>query len=404
MHGCVGQLANHDAAVAPIAGDAVKEKGLDSLTSATGFGVVDGWIKNFNDPVLDALVSEALAANSGSKMAEVPFDQANDLIRQAESDLKPIVAFGAKYRDKNYTSRRLGTSAGFTKQSLAATVANGWFMAMTAKFQSHLAGEIVTLQAKGLDVADAMQIINKGTERDVYEARVALASAQETARYADSAYENALKSLEFLLGRYPSSDIEAVHSFLAVPPQIPAEISSVIMERRSDIIAAERHVAEAFYKQKELKILRLPPFQLSLASGENTLSDAIAGLTAGVFTPLYAGSVIEDNVATATAKQKEAIAAYAQVVLKAFKEVKTALVVENHLLQYEIFLKIEVESNRKTYEETNLLYEIEQISMLDVLIIQNKWIASRIIEFDMAGKRLVNRVTLHLALGGSFEE
>ncbi len=45
-----------------------------------------------------------------------------------------------------------------------------------------------------------------------------------------------------------------------------------------------------------------------------------------------------------------------------------------------------------------------QITLLDVLTVENKWIASRIAEIDVAGQRLVNRVNLHLALSGSFEE
>ncbi len=49
-------------------------------------------------------------------------------------------------------------------------------------------------------------------------------------------------------------------------------------------------------------------------------------------------------------------------------------------------------------------YEIGQISLLDVLTVENKWIASRIAEIDVAGRRLVNRVNLHLALSGNFDE
>jgi len=437
LHGCANQVASHDEAVASVKGDVVKEKVPENFASAAVAGSVDdGWLKNFNDPVLNTLVDEALAANPGIKIAEARVDQANGLTRQAESDLKPSVKLGANYADKDYKGSGEGSAASigisweadvwgrirtgiagssesaaataadyhFARQSLAASVANAWFMATTAKLQNQFAEEVVALQEKGLEVADAMQIIGKGTERDVHLARAAVASAGEAARYAKSAYENSLRSLELLLGRYPSADMETAKTLVAVPPPIPAGIPSEIMERRPDLIAAEHKVAEAFYKQNEAEMLHLPRFRFSLGLGVNSINDAISGLAAGLFAPLYTGGEIEGKVDVATAKQKEAIAAYAQVALKAFKEVESSLASEDHLLKREEFLEIEVNSNKKAYEQTNLQYEIGQISMLDVLTVQNKWIASRIAELDMASKRLANRVNLHLALGGSFEE
>lgn len=437
LSGCADQVASHEEAVASIKGQGAQEKIPTTFASAAeAGGVDDGWLKDFNDPVLDALVAEALEANPGLKIADARVDKANGLTRQAESDLKPSVNLGAQYKDKDYEGKGEGSSANigisweadvwgrirtgiagseegaaatasdfqFARQSLAASVANGWFMAITAKLQSEFAKEVVALQEKGLEVSDAMQIIGKGTERDVHLARAALASAQEAARQAQSAHENALRSLELLLGRYPAADLETAESLVAVPPPIPAGIPSEVMERRPDLIAAEHRVAEAFYKQNETELLHLPRFRFSLGFGVNSLNDAIAGLAAGIFAPLYTGGEIEGKVDVATAEQKETIARYAQTALTAFEEVERSLAEEEHLLKREEYLHVEVESNKHAYEQTNLQYEIGQISLLDVLTVQKKWIASRVAELDMASKRLINRVNLHLALGGSFEE
>ena len=81
-----------------------------------------------------------------------------------------------------------------------------------------------------------------------------------------------------------------------------------------------------------------------------------------------------------------------------------SLAAEEHLLKREEYLKIEVSENKKAYDQTMKQYEIGQITLLDVLTVENKWIASRIAEMDVAGQRLINRVNLHLALGWSFEE
>ncbi len=176
------------------------------------------------------------------------------------------------------------------------------------------------------------------------------------------------------------------------------------MERRPDLIAAEHRVAAAFFKQKEAELLHLPRFSFSLGVGLNSLNDAIAGLSAGLFGPLYTGGAIEAEVDKATAVQEGAIAAYAQAALNAFKEVEESLAAERHLLKREEYLQIEVRENKKAYDQTMEQYKIGQITLLDVLTVENKWISSRIAEMDIAGQRLVNRVNLHLALGGSFEE
>jgi outer membrane protein TolC len=249
-----------------------------------------------------------------------------------------------------------------------------------------------------------MQEIGKGTERDVHLARGSAASAGEAARDALSASEKALRSLELLLGRYPSAELKTANKLVAVPPPIPAGIPSAIMERRPDLIAAEHRVAAAFYKQKEAELLHLPRFSFSLGVGLNTINDAISGLSAGLFGPLYTGGAIEAEVDKATAVQNGTIAAYAQIALKAFKEVEESLAAEEHLLKREEYLKIEVRENKKAYDQTMQQYQIGQITLLDVLTVENKWIASRIAEMDVAGQRLINRVNLHLALGGSFEE
>lgn len=440
LQGCAGQVATHEEATATIKGEVVEERVPDSFAAMAEQGTVDdGWIKSFNDQTLLKLTDEALAANPGLKIAEAKVDQANGLTRQAEAGLKPTVGYGGGYKDTEFEGSGSGKGGGaaglavsweadvwgrirtdiagteeeaaatvadfqFARQSLAASVANGWFMANTAKFLHQFAEDIAELQQKRVKVAEGMHKVGKGTERDVHLARGAAASAGEAAREALSASENALRSLELLLGRYPSADLETAEKLVAVPPPVPAGIPSGIMERRPDLIAAENQVAAAFYKQKEAELLHLPRFSFSIGLGLNTINDAIAGLSAGLFGPLYTGGAIEAEVDKATAVQKEAIAVYAQAALIAFKEVEGALAAEEHLLKRDEYLQIEVRENKKAYNQTVKQYEIGQISLLDVLTVENKWIASRIAEMDIAGQRLVNRVNLHLALGGSFEE
>ena len=437
LQGCAGQVATHEEAVASIKGDAVSKHIPKKFAAAAREGTVDdGWLKSFKDPKLDDLVNEALKKNPGLKIRQAQVEQARAFVAQAESKLKPTVGLSASAKDTEYKGAveksfaglnvsweadvwgriRTGVAAKtenmqateadyqFARQSLAASVADGWFMAITAKLQHRFAQEIVGLQKKNLQITRARQQIGQGSERDVHLAKGSLASARDAARSALAAYENSLRSLELLLGRYPSAALKTADKLVAVPPPIPTGIPSEILERRPDLIAAERQVARAFYKEKEANLLHLPRFTFSIGFGINSLNNAIAGLAAGLFSPLYTGGAIEAEVQKATAEQKAAIAAYAQKALQAFKEVETSLAAEEHLAKREEYLGIKEKENKIAYQQTRKQYEIGQIPLLDVLTIQQEWIGAKIARLDVTSKRLVNRVRLHLALGGSFEQ
>ena len=436
LQGCAGQVATHEEAVASIKGEAVTKHVPKKFAAAAQRGSVDdGWLKSFKDPKLDTLVTEALNKNPGLKIRQAQVEQARAFVKKAEAKLKPTVGLSAVGKDTEYKGAVEKSSAGlnvsweadvwgrirtgvaaeteaaqateadfqFARQSLAASVADGWFTAITAKLQHRFAQDIAGLQEKNLQIVKARQKIGQGSERDVHLAKGSLASAKNAARSALSAYESSLRSLELLLGRYPSADLKTADKLVAVPPPIPAGIPSDILERRPDLIAAEREVARAFYKEKETNLLHLPRFTFSIGVGINSLNNAIAGLAAGLFAPLYTGGAIEAEVQKATAEQKAAIAAYAQKALQAFKEVETSLAAEEHLAKREEYLGIEEKENKIAYQQTKKQYEIGQIPLLDVLTIQQKWIGAKIAKLDITDKRLVNRVKLHLALGGSFK-
>jgi len=48
-------------------------------------------------------------------------------------------------------------------------------------------------------------------------------------------------------------------------------------------------------------------------------------------------------------------------------------------------------------------YRIGDSSVLDIIIVQGKWVAAEIKKMQVLKQRLINRVNLHLALGGSFK-
>ena len=439
--GCGAAIAERSEAVQPIT-DAAKQLESKKFKADVDAGemVDDGWLKNFNDPILTKLAQEALDKNPGIKISEARVEQANSLTRIAQSAQKPTVGLAGAYSSGDIISNgsvNTATSAAgglfsweadvwgkiansvagakegekatkadyeFARQSLVASVSKSWFTATTSKLYYNFAEDVVNIKKETLRIAEIKKEVGQGNARDVHSAKADLSLGQDAASKAKLSYEKALRSLEVILGRYPSADLKTQDSLVATPPKFPVGVPSNVLERRPDLIAAQGRVAQAFYLKEEADLLHLPTFSISIGAGVTALGDAIGSLTAGVMGPLYTGGKIEAQVDNATAVQKESIAAYAQVALRAFQEVENALSAEDYLLKQKVYIESAVNENKSSYELTKKQYEIGQGSMLDVLAEQNKWISSQIALLEIDNQLLLNRVNIHLALGGSFEE
>jgi NodT family efflux transporter outer membrane factor (OMF) lipoprotein len=402
--------------------------------------VDDGWIKNFGDPELEALVEEAVSEqNPNLRVLSAQVDRAAGLARQAGAALKPTVALGADISETSGSTIGSGTDYGagiqmsweidvwgrvragataaeeslrataadfeFARQSLAASVAKGWFLATELRLQSELAQETVELLAETVDLVRTKQEVGQVSMQDVHLVQADLASAEDALRQVESGRQQAARSLEILMGRYPAAEVDGADEQAAVPPPIPVGIPADILERRPDLRAAERRVAAAFYLSEQARLAKLPSFSINAGvGGSNALDTFVGSLAAGVFAPLYTGGALEAQIDIANADQKAAIAAYGATVLKAFEEVETSLTNEDLFAQREEFLETAVNENLQAYELAKVQYDVGKIDLLSVLQMQARWIGARVGLIRIKNERLAQRVNLHLALGGSFEE
>jgi outer membrane protein, multidrug efflux system len=400
--------------------------------------VDDAWVAAFDDPILVALVAEALQNNRNLQAAAAQVDRSAALARLAGSQLKPTVAFAGdvaqlggndmvagmsewsggvamSWEADVWGRVRAGTQAAeeglaasqadfdFARQSMAAVVAKAWFLATETALTVELTEESVALFSELADLVRTKHEVGQVSMQSVYLADADVASAEEALRQARSVHQQVLRSLEVLLGRYPAADIEAASEQLPVPPPTPAGVPMQILERRPDLRAAERRVRAAFLLTEEAELAKLPSFTLTATAGANSdLSDFVASLGAGIFAPLYTGGALEAQVEIADADQKAAIALYGQAVLVAFGEVENALTNELLNEERERFLQSVVKNNQGALEIANAQLEEGAIDTLSVLQIQARDVAARAGLIRIRGERLTQRVNLHLALGGSF--
>jgi NodT family efflux transporter outer membrane factor (OMF) lipoprotein len=295
--------------------------------------------------------------------------------------------------------------------SLAGQVTKAWFLATQVWRQLELTRATRDNLQGVLDLTLERQRIGQASEQDVRLTRADVASVEDAVRNLEGAYEDAKRSLEVLLGRYPAAEIEVPLEFIEMPGPVPVGLPSELLQRRPDVIAADRRVAASFARVDSAQAAKLP--SLTLTGSLGTASDDLGGaldpanaiwnVGANLLVPILDQGGRQLGVEITNAQQEAAVADYAATGLRAFSEVESTLMQESVLADREGFLEQSAADNREAYRLAEVQYDVGAIDQLSLLQIQTRVFNAESQLVSIQGARLTNRVDLHLALGGSFE-
>lgn len=427
----------------------IEQLGLEQAwrAGAADSGEVEAdWLASFGDPQLDALVSEAVAHNTDLRVAAVRVEQAAAYVRMAQAALRPQIGLagtgGINASGGDVTSALQGLMLGiswepdlwgrlryarnaaqdsatavaadyaFARQSLAASVAKTWFSATLAGLQRRqsetmaaAAGELVTL-------AEQRRRVGVGSEQEVAAARSQQGNLDDAVEQLRLVEMQTVRALELLLGRYPAAELAARTDLPLLPGPVPAGLPLQMLERRPDVVAAERRVAVAFDRVGEAKAAQLP--RITLHAGVSALASDIlelkqdydnpsGGAGARLLAPLYMGGALRTQVEINTLEQKAAVADYARMALAALGEVEQALAAAENLAARVHLLERVVADNQRALDLAN---EQSRIGSGDLRAVRQQELAlesARLALLAVRSSQLSERVNLHLALGGSFE-
>ncbi|HTF87636.1 MAG TPA: efflux transporter outer membrane subunit [Planctomycetota bacterium] len=408
-------------------------------------GDVDaGWIAGFGDERLSALVAEALEHNSDLELAGSRADLARALAKRAGADLTPVAAAFANLGrgdsgEGEATRIELGLQASWepdvwgrlsktqraaeldaeaaradlvgARHSLAAATARAWFLAIAARQRVQVDERSLVQRERVERITRAHYDAGEQPGGDVDVAAGQTDGARALAQQSRGALRSALLSLETLLGRYPSGELDAASALPAALAPPPLGLPSQLLERRPDVVAAERSVAAAYERLAAADAARLPRIALTAEGGFSNdelkhltdPSNVIWDLAAGLLAPLYAGGRFQADVDAARAIRRGALATYLGVARNAFFEVENALTSEATLRERETSLTSAVDHLRRARELSEERYVQGEATILELDQVHTQLYQS---ERDLLATRvdlLLQRVALHLALGGSFE-
>ena len=405
-----------------------------------------GWIAELDDDTLQALVEEAQTNNKDLQAAAANVERSWALAGQAGAGLSPAVSLNssagrgglvdgpdaenyelglqASWELDVWGRVRAGSQAAvlsaqsaeadyvYTQYSIAAAVARAYFLAIEAGLQADVAQKTLEALSETDRIVNVQKEFGLATSQDVALSRSDLARTRASLTAAEGSQRDALRALEVLLGRYPSAELSVRDTLPQIPPAPPPGVPSELLERRPDIIAAERSVAAAFNSLDQAKAARLPSISLtgSVGGSSSDLSNLLNPTNlawqaaTSLLAPLIDGGLRESQVEQANAEQKQAIAGYGQTVLDAFEEVETGLDRNVVLRERAVDLEVAADEANTALRIVNLRYEEGETDLLDVLTIQQRVFSADADLVSIKRSQLDEWIGLNLALGGDWNE
>jgi multidrug efflux system outer membrane protein len=408
--------------------------------------VANDWLKSFRDPGLQAVVAEAIKNNLDLRQAAAKVEVARENVVIVGARLQPQVsgvlgASGTHDTTQNSTASSreayLGASweidvwgrlraqraaaradfeaveldYAFAQQSLVATTAKSWYLAIEMRRLVELSAQDVSLYEGLLKLAKIRAAAGRVATLDVVEASASLNEAQSQLEKMRPLYNEARRNLETLIGRYPAGQIEVDSGFAPVPPPVQAGLPGTLLERRPDLLAAERQVLAAFRTLEASKLALLPSIVLTGEGGR--LDDRLLSLlnlnptlfrsAVQIYVPIYQGGALRAQIKISSAQQKQALAIYGNAALNAFREVEIALNNEGMLGERLAHQQAAGKDRGEAVRLGRIKYEAGVIDMLSLLQLQTAQIETEIQIVQTVNSQLANRINLYLALGGSFD-
>jgi NodT family efflux transporter outer membrane factor (OMF) lipoprotein len=449
---------------------AFKELGTPSVTDATAWKTAQPndaalrgkWWEIYDDLQLNQLEEKAAVSNQNIAAAAANFLAARALVRQARSQYFPTVTTNPSLTNARPSPAQLaglqtsGSSSGgvslqsyteyalpfdaswepdlwgrvrngvranvFAAQASAADLQNvrlseqaelavDYYELRAQDSLKALLDSTVTAYQDSLDLAKSLYRAGLGTDEAVAQAEAQLRAtqAQDTnLGILRAQYEHAIA---VLVGEPASTFSLPTLTLQGNPPPIPVGIPAGLLERRPDIAAAERGVAQANAQIGIAKAAYFPNILLSAAAGfGNTSFTSWLTWPSRFWSvgPSVAETIFDAGLRRATMDQYRAtydqtVANYRETVLIAFQQIEDNLAALRILSQNVEQQDAAVEAAARSLREASVRYKAGLDPYLNVIVAQTILLNNQETAVDYHMQRMVASVQLIKALGGGWD-
>lgn len=343
------------------------------------------WWTNFHDPELNSLIGRAVRSNLDLKMAQARVHAARAEKQMTSADLWPsanasgsyqrqqqsknqpvlgsfpippsvpfennvyeadfdasweIDVFGGKRRAVESASAQMAATEYESKDvllTLLGDVARNYVDVRAYQRRLVIARENIKAQEESLAIARDRFAHGVASDLDVEQAATILSTTRAEVPALEAALETSIHRLGVLLGLQPGAliaELSGEEPIPAAPPSVPVGLPSDLLLRRPDVRQAERQLAAATASIGVAKADLFPKFSLTGAGGFESVSasDWFAGgsrfwsVGPTMTWRVFDAGKIRANIKVQNARQEQALAAYEETALTAFKDVEDSLV------------------------------------------------------------------------------
>jgi len=405
------------------------------------------WWERFSDAQLNQLEETLNVSNHTIAAAVANVEAARAIVRQARAQYYPIVtanpsitnsrqptglgktlttyslSFGASWepdlfgrvrntvKANTYTAQATAADLENVRLSAQAELAADYFDLRTQDSLKQVLDSTVSSYEDALDVARTRYIAGLDSDEAVAQAEAQL----KTTRAQDinvgvlrAQFEHAIA---VLAGQAPEKFSIPAKVVKLTPPAVPVGVPSELLERRPDIAAAERAVAQANAQIGVAKTAFFPSVLLSATGGfqSGSISQWLQWPSRyWSVGPSLAQTLFDGGSRRATVQQFQAVydqtvANYQQTVLTAFQQVEDNLAAVRILTQVIEEQDSGVESAGRSLQEADVRYRSGIDPYLNVITAQTVLLNAQEAAVNYRQQRMTASVELIRALGGGWD-
>lgn len=303
--------------------------------------------------------------------------------------------------------------------TLVAEVATAYFTLAADQQSLRLAESTLESQQKSLDLTLKTFGIGTASGLDVATAQTSVDTARADIATYQTQVAQDLNALTLLVGQPIDPALVANFGDTITDPLAPlittvapvANAPSELLQRRPDVLAAERTLRAANANIGAARAARFPSITLttSIGTSSSQLADLFGSGTGlwsfipSVSVPIFDGGSAKATVRVAEVERDTALAEYDYTIQTAFLEVSDALSEQSNMQELLAARQSLLEANEKIYRLTDASYRKGLESSLSVLTAQRSYYTA---QQNMIAARLTeasNWVTLYRVLGGGWQ-
>jgi multidrug efflux system outer membrane protein len=408
------------------------------------------WWKQFQDPVLDSLIAEALANNKSVQIAAANVEQAAAVLTQTRSPLYPQAGYGASgakqrmsesqvqlpnnprtsYESLASTSweidlwgriRRLSEAARANLLageearrgvilSLVAAVSNSYIQLLALDEQLAISRRTLDTYGESVKLFELQFKYGQVSQMTIQQARAQYETAAAAIPQIESQLAQTENALSVLLGKNPGPVSRGKTIRELTPPDVPSGLPSDLLMNRPDIRQTEQELIAANAQIGAAKALYFPTISLTGAFGFSSfaLSDLFKGpskvwsYSGSIAGPIFTGGAIRGQVKQAEAARNAALLNYELAIQNAFADVENALIARRKLVEQIEAQGRLVHASSEYVRLAQLQYDGGYAPYSTVLQAQQQLFPAELNDAQSRASMFISLVNIYKAVGGGW--